>query len=205
MFEQNLKLENISMSFNSHSIIRNLNFEFKGPGVLVVQGANGSGKTTLLKIISGLLIPTEGACFVNQKLSYLDDCKYVTSLFALSNGLMREWNGKTHLDWVETMNDISSNLCLYNFLEDFSITKDILEKKTSDFSSSMGQVLKLAMAFRQETPFLVLDEPFIYLSKKNKDILIRKIIDTSQKRTIILSLQDSMSEFTHLAKTLEVG
>lgn len=205
MFEQNLKIENVTMNFNSNSIFKNLNFECKGPGLLFVQGANGAGKTTLLKIISGLLIPSSGTCKVNQVKSYSLENKMVTSLFALSNGLIPEWSGRTHLEWVDKVNGIRQQESANHFLNDFNLGNDILMKKASEYSSSMQQLLKLTMAFQQKRPFLVLDEPFIYLSNSNKDVLKKKILQASQHSLVIISLQDTIEELVHQATTLKVG
>jgi len=56
-----LVLNNLGHSFaRDQWAFRNLNLSLPKSGRLVVLGPSGVGKSTLLKIISGLLIPTEG-------------------------------------------------------------------------------------------------------------------------------------------------
>ena len=55
-----IEAENISFSYNGHSVLEKVNFDVKNGEYLGVIGPNGGGKTTLVKIILGLLQPSTG-------------------------------------------------------------------------------------------------------------------------------------------------
>lgn len=50
-----LKLDNISISYNSKEVVRNVSFELHRGEILVIAGESGSGKSTILKGIQHLL------------------------------------------------------------------------------------------------------------------------------------------------------
>ena len=55
-----LLCENLSLGYNSHTIVENLNFSVNTGDYLCIVGENGSGKSTLMKTILGLLKPLSG-------------------------------------------------------------------------------------------------------------------------------------------------
>ena len=49
-----LKAENISFSYGTHAVLKNISFSLKRGTLTALTGASGSGKTTLLEILAGL-------------------------------------------------------------------------------------------------------------------------------------------------------
>ncbi len=76
-----MSVKNLSVKFDSHTVIDNLSFDIARDGTVAVIGPNGSGKTVLFKSLLGLL-PYEGEViwskdakigYVPQKLSVGSD------------------------------------------------------------------------------------------------------------------------------------
>jgi NitT/TauT family transport system ATP-binding protein len=63
-----IELKNITMKFNGKIIFNNFNYTFNDNNIYTIQGESGKGKTTLLKIISGLLLPSNGNVLLNNKI-----------------------------------------------------------------------------------------------------------------------------------------
>ena len=55
-----LSFENITIGYDNHPIVENLNFEIEQGDYLTVLGENGAGKSTLLKTMLGLIKPLSG-------------------------------------------------------------------------------------------------------------------------------------------------
>lgn len=62
---QGISVENLSCSYGTHLVLRDVSFALSEREVLSVLGPNGSGKSTLFKCILGALTPTEGSITVD--------------------------------------------------------------------------------------------------------------------------------------------
>jgi len=58
-----LKLSNLTKSFDTHVVLKDVSFEVKEGDVIAVLGASGAGKTTLLRCINNLITPDKGEVF----------------------------------------------------------------------------------------------------------------------------------------------
>ena len=52
-----IQVENLSFSYGSHSILRNVSFILKQSECVAVLGNNGAGKSTMISCISSLRRP----------------------------------------------------------------------------------------------------------------------------------------------------
>ena len=68
-----LKVNNLSLRFNTRTLFENVNLEFNGDNCYGIIGANGAGKSTFLKILSGEIEPNKGEVVITpgQRLSVL--------------------------------------------------------------------------------------------------------------------------------------
>lgn len=55
-----LRITNLSKSFQSREVLRNINLEVGEGEIVAIMGSSGGGKTTLLRCSSGLVRPTSG-------------------------------------------------------------------------------------------------------------------------------------------------
>lgn len=61
--ENGVRVVNLSKSFGSDEIIKNLNFQVKAGEFLTLLGPSGCGKTTTLRLILGSISPDEGKIY----------------------------------------------------------------------------------------------------------------------------------------------
>lgn len=54
-------LNNVSFSYDEHTILRDVTFEVGSHSFIGLIGPNGGGKTTLLRLLMGFLSPTQGS------------------------------------------------------------------------------------------------------------------------------------------------
>jgi iron complex transport system ATP-binding protein len=60
-----LEVENVSFSYSSRLVLRDIRFKVERGEILVILGPNGVGKTTLLKCMNAILHPDTGTVFVD--------------------------------------------------------------------------------------------------------------------------------------------
>lgn len=67
--EFTVELANIGLQYSNakHKSLEGINLSIKPKDRIFIDGTSGSGKTSLLKIISGLILPTEGDLFINEQ------------------------------------------------------------------------------------------------------------------------------------------
>ena len=60
-----IKTENLCFSYGSTEVLKNINLKIEKGEFVAVIGSNGSGKSTLAKHLNALLLPTDGAVYVD--------------------------------------------------------------------------------------------------------------------------------------------
>lgn len=68
---------------NGHAILNDLELKVHAGEVIAVTGESGSGKSVLLKLLSGRLLPTEGAVRINGELLHAFDSRALASQIGL--------------------------------------------------------------------------------------------------------------------------
>ena len=62
-----LEVKNLVKKYGDKTVVNNLSFEMKNPGVYALLGTNGAGKTTTIRIILGMLSYDSGEVIWNGK------------------------------------------------------------------------------------------------------------------------------------------
>lgn len=68
----NIKLQNITKTIKSTTVLKNINLSFEQGIVYGISGQNGCGKTMLMRIICGLIIPSQGTVIINGDILHKD-------------------------------------------------------------------------------------------------------------------------------------
>src|SRR5690625_7304875 len=56
-----MELRDIGVSFDSRTVLQQVNFKVNAGDVVAILGENGSGKSTLLRAATGLITPSAGS------------------------------------------------------------------------------------------------------------------------------------------------
>ena len=160
--------------------------------IIGLLGPNGSGKTTLIKLISGLLVPTEGEILINGKqpgpeskacVSYLPERTYfqggmkVRELIAFFADFYKDFR-------PEKARQMLANL---NISED---------ARLKTLSKGTKEKVQLIMVMSREAQLYILDEPIAGVDPAARDYILRTIISNyNENATVLIS--------THLITDIE--
>ncbi|HCU22772.1 MAG TPA: ABC transporter [Candidatus Atribacteria bacterium] len=190
-------LDNLSFYYlPKKPIIKNLHLELERGCSYVLLGTNGSGKTTFLRILNGLLKPVFGSIRLNDT----DLHSYKRSKIAQLVSFVPQ-NYTVHFPFTvyETVlmgrYPYKANFSDYS-QKDHQTTLSILEKtglselaykKITEISGGEKQRVALARSLCQQTPILLLDEPFSNLDIHYSLFFIRLFKDLVQKGSLVVT------------------
>lgn len=186
------KAENLSKSFDTHTIFENANFYIERGEKIAFIGQNGQGKTTMAKIIVGLLS-------YNGKL----EIGHNVQIGYFAQNQSEELNAsKTILEEAEDSATEESRPKVRDLLGSFLFQGDEVHKKVSVLSG--GERNRLALCKLLLRPFntLIMDEPTNHLDIQSKAILKQALknftgtlILVSHDREFLDDLADKIFEF----------
>lgn len=155
-----LEVSNVSFSYGSKMVIKNISFSVKRGEKIAIFGENGSGKSTLVKLLLGLLIPDKGEIYVcNNKMGVIfqDFGKYNFSVKE-NVSLNREFNDK---NIYEILSSLESNSIVTELAKGIytNIGVEFYEDGV-DLSGGQWQKLALARGMIGDNLICYMDEPF---------------------------------------------
>lgn len=155
-----IKFENVTKCFKQEKVIDNVSFEIEKGKIYGFVGRNGSGKTVIFKLIAGLLLPTEGNIYFEDK-SLTKSKSFIDSMGVLieTPGFIPHYSGYKNLS---VLNGLSKNRV---GKEDIEKSMELVglnphnKKPVKTYSLGMRQKLGIAQAIMNKPDLLILDEP----------------------------------------------
>jgi ABC-2 type transport system ATP-binding protein len=192
-----ISVNNLSKSYGSHQVLKNLSFSFEGGQIIGLLGPNGSGKTSLLKILSGLIHDYDGEVLIDgdapgvvtkAKVAYLPEKTYLA-----------DWMRCT--DAIEFMADFYKDFDknkAYKMLDVFQLPP---KQKIKTMSKGMQEKLLLSLVMSRDAKLYILDEPMGGVDPATRSSILSFIMDNyAEKSTLLISthlINDLQSVFTH--------
>lgn len=196
-----LTTQNLSVGYKNHTILSNINISIGKGEVISLLGANGIGKSTLLKTLIGELPPISGNIFVNEKDISSISQKSLSKLIAIVTTDKVQVGGLKVHELVKLGRHPHTGF--FGKLSDIDIevaqkamkAVGIAHKKNSflsELSDGERQKAMIARAIAQQTPLIILDEPFSFLDTASRiEILsLLKQISRQNQVGILLSSHD---------------
>jgi iron complex transport system ATP-binding protein len=164
-------------------------------------GKNGAGKTTLLQSMIGTIPTLNGEIMLDEKsihtMSNLERAKKIayveTKFLGVSYLKGSEYVAIGRTPYTNALGRLSETdkIQIAKSLEILDITY-LSDKFTTQMSDGERQLLQVARALAQETPYILLDEPTAFLDYSNKRNLIEKLkkIAQEQQKCILISCHD---------------
>jgi len=161
----NIKLKNISKSYDNIDALRNISLEIKDKEYFIILGPTGAGKTTLIKIIAGLIKPNNSGKIlfdgedVSDKNPGERNIGFMFENYALFPHMNIveniSYSGRVHNRDVESTRAIVNQFLLMTHLTG---RNDALPE---ELSGGMKQRVALSRSLMnlEQTKLLILDEP----------------------------------------------
>ena len=198
-FSQSIKLENISFQYNKDipKILNNFSLEIKKGDKIAIKGQTGSGKTTLANIIAGLLYPSEGKIWVDNKLidsenlkSWQKNVAIVPQTVFLTDNTILE-NIAIALDKNNINVEKVKNSAKLAQIDNFIVTlpnkyNEKVGERGVRLSGGQRQRLGIARALYRDTNVIILDEPTNALDSKTEKLVMDSITKLSKNITLIM-------------------
>ena len=201
-----IEIKNLTKKFQNTFAVNNINFSIEKNKTLGLLGPNGCGKTTSIGMILGLIKPTSGQIFIDDK-----------NLEALKrNDILARINFASPYIELPKKLTVKQNLEVYGRLygvknrkerieeisEDLDI-KDFFDRKTGELSSGQKNRVSLAKSLINKPEILLLDEPTASLDPDIGDFVRSYIQDYSSKNKVtILLASHNMAEVERLCDTI---
>jgi iron complex transport system ATP-binding protein len=195
----NVEIKNISFSYNNDFSLKINDFSVTGNTVVSLIGPNGSGKSTLLKIISNIIKDYDGEIYLNNKNLRDINEKNTAKIVSYIN---------TYLDFkpsIKVFDVVSTGRYVYSRgfgiltrrdyekIEEAMVLAEIHNKKDcyiNQLSSGELKRVLIARGIAQNTPFLMLDEPFANLDPKYCVKIMSIINKLKRDKVIIMATHD---------------
>ena len=196
-----LEAKQLTLAYDSATIVRNLNLGIPAGKTTVLVGANGCGKSTLLRGLAKLLKPKSGTVYLDGK----DISKLKTKTVAKKLGMLPQSptapEGLTVRDlvamgrypyqsWMQQWSTEDGEK-VAEALEITTMT-ELADRALDSLSGGQRQRAWIAMVLAQDTDILLLDEPTTFLDLSHQVDLLDLLdeLQESKGKTIVMILHD---------------
>ena len=191
-----IRLDNISLSYGSRTILREVSLHLDKGELCALVGRNGAGKSTLLRALTannktllegtpiGELSPEKMA----QKVAIV-----TTERIRIENLLVEDlvaMGRAPYTNWVGHLQDIDREIV--NKAIAAVGMSDFAKRDSSSLSDGELQRAMIARAIAQQTPIILLDEPTAFLDIPTRFDVCRLLAELAHKegKTILFSTHD---------------
>ncbi len=196
-----ININNISLAYNSRTVLEDLSLSFKEKSFIGIIGKNGAGKSTLLKSITGLLKPVSGNIFIDyydiykikknilaEKISFMPQSMQFDFSFKVKDFVMFGRYPYIGMFKPASKQDFETVENVMNFTE----TTDFAERNINELSGGEKQKVLLAQTLAQQTDIIALDEPTSHLDIGSQAAIFKllKMLNEKYNKTIIVTVHD---------------
>ena len=164
-----ISIRSVSAGYGLVNVLRDVSIEVKAGEIVAVLGSNGVGKTTLNNTLSGLVTPTSGEIYFEDKLiSGLASSEIVDmGLIHVPEGrkLFPNLSVKDNLELGSYRRGKSNRAAnIERVIEIFPKLKERFEQIAGTLSGGEQQMVAIGRGLMSDTRVLLLDEPSLGLS-----------------------------------------
>lgn len=194
-----VRLEDYCKSFKSAEVLKNINLTLESGKVIGLKGKNGSGKTMLMRAISGLILPTSGKVYINDK----ELGRHIS--FPPSIGILIEnpsfisnYTGFKNLKILASIQNRISDDEIRDAIRKVGLDPD--DKRTfKKYSLGMKQRLGIASAIMERPDIVILDEPINALDEAGAGLIKGLLDELKANGSLIIIACHDTEELNYLS------
>ena len=191
-----IRLDNISLSYGSRTILRDVSLHLGKGELCALVGRNGAGKSTLLRALTS----NNSTLIDGTPLGKLSPEKMAQSVAIVTTERIRiekllvedlvAMGRAPYTNWVGHLQDIDRQI-VREAIEMVGLA-DFAKRETSSLSDGELQRVMIARAIAQQTPVILLDEPTAFLDIPTRFEVCRLLADLAHKegKCILFSTHD---------------
>lgn len=199
-----IRCDDVKKSFGDNEVLKGITTEFEAGKCNLIIGLSGAGKTVLLKLLVGLMQPTEGTIWYDDRnFGELGEDEVrrlrmdVGMLFqysALFDSMTVQENVLFPLEMFSPMSKAEMRDRVDDVLERVNLP-GVLDKYPSEISGGMQKRVGIARAIALEPKYLFCDEPNSGLDPKTSGVIDELIQDITydQNITTVINTHDMNS------------
>ncbi|HDH04244.1 MAG TPA: heme ABC exporter ATP-binding protein CcmA [Nitrospirae bacterium] len=183
-----IELRGVEKQYHSKTALSGIDISVGERDSVTVFGPNGAGKTTLLKIISGLMQPTKGKAFYNNKAYSESDIKKEVFYLGHKTALYNALTVKENMDFTCRLFSLNHRGgSVEKTLREHGLWERRMDP-VNELSQGMKKRLALAKGFITNPEVFILDEPFTGLDLGWRSSVLSKIKNIrKQGKSVIIS------------------
>ena len=185
-----IEVKNVYKTIHKQPVMQDISVSMQSGKIYGFQGINGSGKTMLMRLISGLILPTEGVIQINGKLlgkeiTFPDSI----GLFLENPAFLDSYSGFENLKMLASIQNKINDEQIFDTLT--AVGLNPADKKNyCKYSLGMKQRLGIAAAIMEAPDIVIMDEPTNSLDTDGVE-LVKTILTAQRERgaLVIISCQ----------------
>ena len=182
MSEAVISIQNLSKTFGTNEVLKDISFEVKRGEVVTIIGSSGSGKSTLLRCVNLLEKPTSGEIYYDDQ-NILEHDKSIYEYRTHVGMVFQQFNLFNNLNVLENCIVGPMKVLKKSKEEAEKIAKEFLEKvgmaayinaKPRQLSGGQKQRVAIARALSMQPDVLLFDEPTSALDPE----MVNEVLET---------------------------
>ena len=184
-----IETKNLTKKFKEKTVVNGIELRINEGELFALLGTNGAGKTTTIKMLSTLILPTDGEIKING-LDIIKDRQKIKEIINVSpqeTAIAPNLSVKENLEFMAGVYQIPNKEEKINELVKMFKLEEVLKQKAKTLSGGWQRKVSIAIALINEPKILFLDEPTLGLDVIERKELWNVIEKLKGKITIILT------------------
>ncbi len=184
-----IETQNLTKKYKEKIAVDGIHLKINSGELFALLGTNGAGKTTTIKMLSTLILPTDGNIKING-LDVVKDRQAIKEKLNVSpqeTAIAPNLSVKENLEFMAGVYQISNRKDKINELIRMFKLEDVLNQKAKTLSGGWQRKVSIAISLINDPKILFLDEPTLGLDVIARKELWEVIKSLKGKTTIILT------------------